>query len=201
MDNASKPSDESIDFVSIPRRTVSLVGMVLPAVAIVCFLAGWMIGSLTTPRIAEEDLAPSATVSLKVRLNEKQMNDPPPIAMLLPSSAKIRERQNPEQIRPATFQPLNNPMVEAIQQSGGDIARLDAEGQAALTVTAGEKYLLVVLASGDGSRYERELSRQELAALSQYFLPVDTLFRDGPSALRVISVGTGRQSVGPVTLD
>ncbi len=160
-----------------------------------------MVGHLT----ATKSERPSNKIDAKIKLVVAENIDIdltfPRIAILLPATGKTKERLDPSYVLPKLIDPLNNPAIESIQALGGDVARLSAQGDANLTVNGNQKYWLVVISQGKNTGYSRQPNRQELAGLSQYFLPAEGLFRTGPSHLQLLDLKQDRIELPTIELE
>ncbi len=176
----AKP-EPSLDCVPVSRRSITLIAWSVPLLVITAFLFGLMVGQLTAnPRTAAQL---EATCEIFIELSRRET--PSPVAMLLPTDAMLRQKLSPASILPQTFQPLNNPTIDGIIAEGGAISRVPDSGTS-LSVTAHRSYWLVVLYPT--STKSSDLTRQQTAGLSQYFLPLDELTRAGDIHLELIRI-------------
>lgn len=159
-----------------------LIAWSVPLLAITAFFFGLMVGHVTAnPRTASQ---PEATGEVFIELTRRET--PSPVAMLLPTDATFRQKLSPKGILPRSFQPLDNPTIDGIIAEGGAISRVPDSGTT-LAVAAYRSYWLVVLFPT--STKSSELTRQQTAGLSQYFLPLDELTRAGDLYMERIQVG------------
>lgn len=102
------------------------------------------------------------------------MPDAGAVVVLLPKSPADIVRQSPEIIRPESFEPLENPTLDFIRSQGGSVIRANIDGKFELFAKPGI-YNLLVISKAKTDRDDQKLSREQVAALSQYFLPVEKL--------------------------
>ncbi|MEZ6093128.1 MAG: hypothetical protein R3C03_02660 [Pirellulaceae bacterium] len=121
-----------------------------------------------------------------------------PIVLLLPVDESLDEKVDPQFLLPENFEPLNNTALDALVEIGAAISTVPNGNNVSLQVEEGKRYWLLVVARGKSPSPARTLSRDEFAGLSGYFLPVDGIFRNGPSHLSVLSVQGEQMTVGPV---
>jgi hypothetical protein len=111
-----------------------------------------------------------------VTLSISPQTDPPSVAMLLPIDRGNRPRLDPQSLFPGTFQAIDNPVIDSIHESGGAISRV-SQKVVTLTVESDRSYWLVILFPD--STGKATLDREEVAGLSQYFLPIESLTKNG----------------------
>ncbi len=167
------PSDK----ILIPRWVVYFQAALLGISAVTFFIFGLMVGTLnpTTPRPAsatEQNV--SGMVSVVMRGN--RVADAGAVILLLPVNPIAVTRQSPDTIRPDRFEPLENPTIDYIHSQGGAVVRANADGRFELFAKP-NKYFLVVISNSIAAESDQKLSRQQVAGLSQYFLPVENLIR------------------------
>jgi hypothetical protein len=81
------------------------------------------------------------------------------------------------------------------------VSRTNDAGTAYFTVDSERSYWLVVLSDSLNDSPPRRLTRAETAAMSQYFLPVEGLFRSGLSHLELVEVTGQQMTFGPLELE
>ncbi|MEQ1905378.1 MAG: hypothetical protein ABL888_14410 [Pirellulaceae bacterium] len=158
--------------VAVPRATVLFFAWLVPLIATLSFLFGLMVGQLTGSGSVKQARREMCSVTLNVSLQ----TDPPSVAMLLPVDRGDRPRMDPQSLLPGSFQAIDNPVIDSIHESGGAVSRVSKQG-VTLTVESDRSYWLVVSFPSPTSK--RSLSREEVAGLSQYFLPIESLTKNG----------------------
>ena len=149
--------------------------MLLGLVATTCFIAGIFVGSFGKADSTNEspsDLRITGTVNFRV--NDSWHADAGAIVLILPESPRGVARQDPATLTPQLFKPLENPAIESVRGAGGDVVRANLEGNFELFAQA-DKYALVVISNDKSDDQQQQLSREQVALLSQYFLPVENL--------------------------
>ncbi len=158
--------------VAVPRATVMFFAWLIPLIATLSFLFGLMVGQVTGGKSTEQAHREMCAVTIDV----SPSTTPPPVAILLPVERSERMRLDPQSLLPVSFQAIDNPVIDSIHQSGGAVSRVGQQG-VKLTVESGRSYWLVVLFPKSNS--DVVLSREETAGLSQYFLPIESLTKNG----------------------
>jgi hypothetical protein len=158
--------------VAVPRTTVLFFAWLIPLIATLSFLFGLMVGQLTGGGSAEQARREMCSVTLNVSPH----TDPPSVALLLPVARGDRPRMDPQSLLPGSFQAIDNPVIDSIHESGGAVSRVSKQG-VTLTVESDRSYWLVILFPSSAGK--ASLTREEVAGLSQYFLPIETLTKNG----------------------
>ena len=96
------------------------------------------------------------------------------VVLFLPESPEQSSREDPATITPQNFQPLENPTIDAVRLAGGHIVRSNSDGDFELFVEPG-KYHLITVSNAKASDRQQKLQREQVATLSQFFLPVENL--------------------------
>ena len=190
-----------MDFVTLPRWVVYCQAILLGLVATTCFIGGIFVGSFGKPDAANEsrtELRVSGTI--KFRANDAWHADAGAVVLILPVSPQEVARQNPSTLTPQFFEPLENPAIASVRAAGGDVVRANLEGKFELFVRAG-KYELVVISNGKSDERQQQLSREQVASLSQFFLPVENLIGKRRFDWRSVSLSTTDIEVGEIKFE
>lgn len=197
-------SSQSREGIFVSRQTIHLVGWILPVIAITSFVFGLMVGTVTAPKAASEPFAPEC--ELRITIDRASLAEPDAeiVVMLLPDNRPPDRRLEPDSILPGQFQPIDNPVLKALRETGAAISRTNGRGEVSLRVQAEQSYTLVVLTSGgvlnagatpDGSQV---WDRSQLAAVSAFFLPVERLFSKGPTHIEKVLPQGDMMTLGPI---
>ena len=165
----------STDRVTLSRWVIYCQAILLLLVATSCFTAGMFVGSFSTPPSTKDqqtDFRVSGTISYVAR--DTSLPDSGAVVLMLPESPKISGRQDPSTITPQNFQPLENPTIDTIRNVGGQVVRANIDGKFEFFSPPG-KYQLLVVSNAKADVQRQSLSREQVAFLSQYFLPVESL--------------------------
>lgn len=104
----------------------------------------------------------------------REFPDAGSVVFLLPDPPREIERQDPESVRPHNFEPLENPAIDWITGVGGSVVRINAEGRFEVFAAPGN-YSLLIISKAKQQSDETVMSKEQVAAISQYFLPVEKL--------------------------
>jgi hypothetical protein len=178
-------------FITLPRWLVYFQAAMLGIVATTFFLFGLMVGSLTTPSISTQVNTDSQPVRGNVSFKHQGQSYPDAgaVAILMPDSVTDINRFDPTTIRPGSFEPLENPLIEWLRQQGGDVVRTNIRGDFEVFAQPG-KYQLLVISKSAETIQDAELSRDQVATLSQFFLPVEKLIENKRFDWRSISIAS-----------
>lgn len=195
---ASQPSDtgntdrsigKSHDTISLPRWVVYFQAALLGIVAATFFIFGMMVSSLTDENgnhvAGDTDVRVFGTVAKM--LDGQQAPAAGAVVLLLPDQPLNISRQDPTTIRPDSFQPLENPTIDSIRATGGSVVRSNIDGKFELFARPGSYNLLII--SKTSSSSQQKLNKQQVATISQYFLPVEKLIQNQHYYWQTIRVG------------
>jgi hypothetical protein len=159
------------NFVQIPRWVIYFQAALLGVVATTFFIFGMMVGSVSNSN-ANQNSDQEYRVNGRVVLSEN-LAEPGAVILLLPDPPSAISRQNPSTITPTNFEPLENPTIDWIGKQGGTVVRSNINGEFEIYARGGNYVLLVI--STNKSPQSHQLTKKQIAALSQYFLPVEKL--------------------------
>ncbi len=190
------------DRVVVSRRIIyTQIGLlaVLPAT---CFILGWMMGHLTAPPKESDNSRKFATASGVVLRPEgdKTVVDAGATVLLIPVNTEFSQRWDPSSIHPTSFQPLNNPLIAAIQDAGGGVVRTIDDGSFRLQIGGPGQYWLIVISTAP-TQQKLELNRVETAALSRLFLPLEDLFEQRKFLMTSVQVTGDRKDLGQLSIN
>ncbi len=163
--------------ITLPRRIVYFQAALLGIIATTFFVFGMMVGTLTSrysvqPEIIDCEV--NGTVSIQTE--EGRVGDAGAVVMLLPANRTPERRMNPRTIHPDDFDSTDNPIITTIQELGGAIVRTNAEGKFSVVVDSPNKYDVIVVSKNSAT--DGSFTKKQMATVSTYFMPVETL-RDG----------------------
>jgi len=193
-DQASRRSQASgtelsKDTVLLPRWVVYFQAALLGIVAATFFIFGMMVGTLNNDNgnavTSGTDVRVFGTVANE--LDGRQTPDAGAVVVLLPDQPPNISRQDPTTIRPDSFQPLENPTIDSIRAAGGSVVRSNIDGKFEVFARPGSYNLLII--SKSGSESPQKLTKQQVASISQYFLPVEKLIQNQNFYWQPIRVG------------
>ena len=168
--------DPRPDAIWVPRWIVYCQAALLGVVASTFFLFGMMIGNVTSSpaAVTSENFECELSGSVLVRKDGSTTADEGAVVMVLPVDAQPNPRPDPETLRPDDFEPLENPSIKAIESFGGRVVRIGREGRFQLPLAAPGAYYVLVI-SKSKRREIRELTKQQVADVGQFFFPVEDL--------------------------
>jgi hypothetical protein len=136
--------------VAVPRWVLYAQGILLGIVALVAFTLGILVGGVTTSGSGDgdEEFEP-VTVSGKVTYVDsanEQAPDEGAVVMAVPSNAKPEEKIETEGLRSgdeASWQ--DHPGILAVRQLGGDVARVNIDGNYRLRLAGPDAYYVLII--------------------------------------------------------
>ena len=183
-DQRSNSVTSILQTVEIPRWIVYFQAALLGIIATTFFIFGLMVGSLTSgvDVNAESRFDVRVSGTVEYRTDGKLLPDEGAVIFLLPKQEKPDERAAARPVSPAGFRALDNPGIEIVHQLGGAIVRADENGKFNVLIDGnaglGIDYHLLVV-SRNCSRDEAELlTKQQVAAIGTFFMPVERLVND-----------------------
>lgn len=190
------------DRVILSRKTIYMQIGLLAVLPATCFILGWMMGHLTAPAADSGNTTKFSTVTgVAMRPSEDQpVVDAGATVLLIPVNTEFSQRWDPSSIHPASFQPLNNPLITAIQEAGGGVVRTIDDGSFRLQIGGTGSYWLIVVSSSAAAQ-DLELSRAETAALSRLFLPLEGLFKQRRFFMTSVQITGDRKDLGTLSLN
>jgi hypothetical protein len=170
----NRPPDQNL--VAVPRSVLYTQGVLLGAVALVCFALGVIVGGgfLGGGRNAAVQPIPCSvegTIST-VTSTQNTIPDDGALVFVLPIDRKPEQRAPVEGLRPQDEPPReDHPSLVVVRSINGGFARTDTEGRFRLRLPdVGDYYVLVVSHTSDRSADE-QIDRDHLAELGSYFDP------------------------------
>ena len=181
----SKPlAGEIRQFITLPRWLVYFQAALLGIVATTFFIFGLMVGSLTSGNVAPAVEKFDCRVSGVVEYfdGNNVLPDEGAVVFLLPRDGKPQERAAASSVSPDSFLALDNPGIEVVHQLGGAIVRADQNGEFEVVVDAslgdGVDYFFLVVSRNKQDEEAKPLSKQQVAAIGSWFLPVERVMND-----------------------
>lgn len=173
----TRSNNRSNDTILLPRWVVYFQAALLGIVAATFFIFGMMVTSLTSNSDDPFDGGEVRVFGTVAKTDEgQQVPDTGAVVLLLPDSPVSISRQDPTTIRPDSFEPLENPTIDAIRAQGGSVVRSNIDGKFELFARPGVYNLLIISKTTGNTR--QKLSKEQVATISQYFLPVEKLIQD-----------------------
>ena len=187
--------------ILIPRWIVYLQAALLGTCAVTFFIFGVMVGTLNNPKVevvSTSEFSVSGIASYSK--SGVSLPDAGAVVMLLPETPAEVSRQSPDTVRPENFEPLENPVIDFVAQQGGTIVRTNSAGKFEIFAKSGS-YFLLLISNSISERSSDKMSREQVAALSQYFLPVENLIRDNAYSWTKIQVNDEPMLLGDVKVN
>ena len=176
---ASILSGELVELIPIPRWIVYLQGALLGVIATSFFVFGFAVGN-HTKSLSQQSAEPGrCQVQGTVYFDEGTYRraDYGAVVLLLPAERKPRQRPDASGLRPGSFEPLDNPSIEAIRELGGAVVRANTDGAFQATLEADKSYWVLAI-SKNKQLPDAEISKQTRAEIGAYFFPIEDLFQD-----------------------
>lgn len=170
--------------VSVPRWIIYTQAGLLGAVGTLFFLFGILVGHFTSDRGAEVNATFDCRVigSVAYRIDGDLRADEGAVVFLLPASRKPDQRSPAELVNPATFKALDNAAIDRIHELGGAVVRTDENGSFDVLVDAnygnGLSYYLLVVSKNKRGFDTTQLSKEQNAVISTFFMPVEDVLDD-----------------------
>ncbi len=170
---------ELVELVHVPRWVVYLQGALLGIVATSFFVFGLAVGNHTKVVSQRDQPATECWVegSVYYDVDNYRAADLGAVVMWLPIDRKPSTRPPANTLRPGSFEPLDNPSIETIQQMGGAVVRANQDGSFQTTLEGQRSYWLLVISKNKQTAVD-EISKQTRAELGAYFFPVEDLLGD-----------------------
>ena len=172
----SEQSEKSTaNSILLPRWVVYFQATLLGITAVTCFIFGLMVGSMTGDSAVDRniDMEFLVTGTVQRAFDEGRQPNAGAVVLLLPDPPAEIVRQDPTTIRPDSFEPLENPTINWVQSQGGSVVRANIDGKFELFARPGVYNLLVI--SKTRNEPDKKLTKKQVAAISQYFIPVEKL--------------------------
>jgi hypothetical protein len=176
---AAPLADEN--YVAVPRWIVYVQGVLLGVVALVAFALGILVGGSTaTTSGTGEDIAGPVTLSGHITFRNsgnEQVPDEGAVVIALPASARPEQKIEIEGLRPADEPPGDDHAgVIAIREIGGNVARVNLDGDFRLQLSEPGRYFVLMLSGHTRAVEGATPDREHLAQMGRYFTsPVDLI--------------------------
>jgi hypothetical protein len=182
-DEVAKVSSAALSMILLPRYVVYFQAALLGIVATTFFIFGLMVGSLTSSNSTSTEPVFGCNLAGKVTFVSEGIKQPDSGAVIfvLPKNRRPEERGAANLVAPDEFRPLDNPGLENVARLGGGIVRADEQGQFNLTIDASRKgieYFVLVVSKHQMRPESTQLTKQQLAFIGTFFLPVDRIITD-----------------------
>ena len=200
-DQTAETGGDISQTVSVARWIVYFQGALLGVVAATFFIFGMMVGSLTQSKqngATQIDCQVSGRVMFSGASGERP--DVGAVVLLLPRDARPEKRLDGRSVNPASFEPLENPVIDFVHAAGGAIVRADDQGRFEVYVKAPATYCLLVVSRKQSKATEHQLTKGEMAAISSYFSPVESLLSDREYFFEIRSLDTAEAKLGTIQL-
>lgn len=175
----AQPTDEN--YVAVPRWIVYVQGILLGVVALVSFALGILVGgsTATTSGTGEEAAGPvmlSGRITFRNSGNE-QFPDEGGVVIALPATARPEQKIEIEGLRPGDEPPGDDHAgVLAIREIGGNVARVNLDGDFRLQLSEPGHYFVLMLSGHTRSVDGTTPDRDHLAQMGRYFTsPLDLI--------------------------
>lgn len=184
VDQQSNSDNPFRQTVAIPRWIIYFQAALLGIIATTFFIFGLMVGSLTSGVDANADARFDSHVSGVVQYWEdgNLIPDEGAVVFLLPKKAKPDERAAASPVSPEGFRALDNPGIEILHQLGGAVVRTDENGKFDVLIDGnaglGVDYHFLVVSRHQSRDESEQLSKQQVAAIGTFFMPVERLVND-----------------------
>ena len=147
-----------------------------------------MVGSLNPTTVEKSGDEQSVAGLVAFKRKSAVVPESGAVVLLLPQIPKVISRQSPDTIRPQSFEPLENPTIDYVRSQGGSVVRTNADGRFEIFARPGS-YFLIVISKNVAAEEDQKLSREQVAGLSQYFIPVEGLIRKQRFYWELVEVG------------
>ena len=136
-DQTAETGGDVSQTVSVARWIVYFQGALLGVVAATFFIFGMMVGSLTQSK-QNGPILIDCQVSGRVMFSgtSGERPDVGAVVLLLPRDARPEKRLDGRSVNPASFVPLENPVIDFVHAAGGAIVRADEQGRFEVYVKA-----------------------------------------------------------------
>jgi len=176
---AAEVEATKIDYnrVAVPRNIIYLQGGLLGVVALLCFIIGLALGRISAPTIIVDNGPKPCTISGQVEYIDDSNEASPDVGsvvVIVPvgSRPELSGKINPNNIKPNAEMLISG--RTALQQFGGDLAKVDQQGNYSVNVpNRGEYYVLVVSHNKESSGSNP--TNEQLAQMGDYFADPDDL--------------------------
>jgi len=177
--------------ILIPRWLVFTQGGLLATVALTFFLFGFMVGRVgyRPPTVTQSGGQATLSGSVFYTASGARVADLGAVAFILPIDTALPQRLDPENLRPTSFEPFDNPGIEDIQEIGGRVVRVNADGEFAARVQSGRRYQVLVVSRHAAASGASEITKIMRAELGGFFLPLEDLLQDREFHWQQVSVG------------
>ncbi len=91
-------------------------------------------------------------------------------------------------------------MIDFVHAAGGAIVRADDQGRFEVYVKAPATYCLLVVSRKQSKAAKHQLTKAEMAAISNYFSPVEGLLSDREYFFEIRSLDTAEANLGTIQL-
>lgn len=176
---ATPQADEN--YLAVPRWIVYVQGILLGVVALIAFALGILVGgsTATTSGTGEEAAGPvllSGQITFRNSGNE-QVPDEGGVVIALPADAHPEQKIDIAGLRPGDDPPADDhPAVLAIREIGGNITRVDLDGNFRLQLSEPGRYFVLMLSGHTRSVDGTTPDREHLAQMGRYFTsPLDLI--------------------------
>lgn len=164
--------------LTIPRYVVYFQVALLGITATTFFIFGVMVGSLTSRNRNETIPIFDCSVTGRVQFQSsgESFPDVGAVVFLLPKDRRPEERGAGNLVAPDSFQALNNPGIDILNQLGGSVVRADADGRFKVTIDAshdGIGYFVLVVSKNVRRPNQNDMTKQQVAVIGTFFMPVD----------------------------
>ena len=188
-------------FVHLPRWVIYAQAGLLVIVASTFFVFGMMTRQLAgaggTPATAHYACQLTGTVHL--RRGEASVPDEGAVVIVLPADQPPPTRPDAQALRPESFEPLDNPAIEAIEALGGRVVRINSAGSFDLSLTGPREYHVLIISRGATRPPADPIPKSQAVAIGRYFFPVEALLGRQQFYWGSVKLNRQSQAIPPLT--
>ncbi len=181
--------------IAVPRWIVYFQAGLIAVVAATFFIFGMMVGNLTStgPTKATGQQNFRLTGSVLVKQGRQQKADTGSVVIALPAQQKPAERLDPEYLKPNRFEPVNNRAIDKIRDRGGDVVRVNQDGNFELQLRGPAEFFILVISNAKSSQGKFAMEKSQRAEIGRYFLPYEPLLKEHEFDWQRIDVKSNRE--------
>ncbi|MEM9413409.1 MAG: hypothetical protein AAGA30_20035 [Planctomycetota bacterium] len=174
----------------------------LAIVAPTFFIFGLMVGTRNSPdQNYDSNTEFQLTGTINFTDRNRMIPDAGAVIVLLPQKPYRISRQDPSSIHPDQFEPLENSTIDWVRKQGGEVLRANVDGFFEIYAKRNRYFLIVVSKRTNQKENGSTLSKQQISALAQYFLPVEKLVEDKKFAWREVEISQDDVEIAPIQFD
>ncbi len=177
--------------VPISRFVIYTQGSLLGIVAIVCFLLGLMVGTVTNSSTSKLTAQQNCEVTGTVhyRSDNQKLPDVGTRVMLLPTDVTPDARPEVTALRPGVPAERSTSERQLMTQLGCFITEVDAVGRFRLSVDSNKSYYLFIISNHHRRRQDAKIPKNERAGMGAFFLPIEEIVEDHSYRWQEVQLG------------